>query len=168
VPRELATQLQVLASRERVRQQVYSSWSRILEHWQGRMRLVVDNLMRPLALPFAGGLLSALCMFSMLVPSLQFFPGPLSTAPTALYTEATVASASPFGVSNDILVELVINEEGRIVDYTVRDREVNRELITQLGNMILFTTFNPATSFGQPTAGRLLVSFRRSQINVKG
>lgn len=164
----LATQLQVLASRERIRQQYHSTWISLFGEWVGRLRLVVDNLMRPLAIPFAGGLASALVLFSMLVPPLQFFPGPLNETPTGLYTEPSVAVASPFGVSDEVVVELTINEEGRIVDYAVRDRQMNRELISQIGNMILFTTFTPATSFGQPTPGKLLVSFRRSHIVVRG
>jgi hypothetical protein len=40
--------------------------------------------------------------------------------------------------------------------------------MAQIGNMILFTSFSPATAFGQPTAGRVWVSFRRSHIVVKG
>ena len=40
--------------------------------WAGRVQLVFENLMRPMALPFAGGVLSALVMFAMLVPSLAF------------------------------------------------------------------------------------------------
>ncbi len=167
-PSWLNTQLQVVASRERIRQQYRSTWMLLFAEWFGRLQLVMDNLMRPLALPFAGGLASALVMFSMLVPSLQLVPGPLNETPTLFYTEPSVAAASPFGVSDEVVVELTLNEEGRIVDYTVRDRQLNRELISQIGNMILFTTFTPATSFGQPTAGKLLVSFRRSHIVVKG
>jgi HAE1 family hydrophobic/amphiphilic exporter-1 len=36
----------------------------------------------------------------------------------------------------------------------------------QLENMLIFTTFRPATAFGQPTSGRAVLSF--SKINVKG
>jgi hypothetical protein len=167
-PNQLATQLQVLASRERVRQMNHSTWRLLWHEWAGRARLVVDNAMRPMALPVAGGLVSALFLFSMLVPPLQSFRGPLNDTPTGFYTEPTIATTSPFGVTDEVMVELVINEEGRIVDYSVRDRQLSRELISQIGNMILFTSFNPATAFGQPTPGRMLVSFRRSHIVVKG
>jgi hypothetical protein len=36
----------------------------------------------------------------------------------------------------------------------------------QLNNMLIFTVFRPATSFGQPVSGRAVLSF--SKINVKG
>ncbi len=167
-PRWLSTNLLVLASRERVRQQRYSSWRALARDLTARAQLAVDNLMRPVALPVAGGLVAALFLFSMLVPSLQSLSGPLSERPTGLYTEPTVATVSPFGVSDEVVVELVLDSEGRIIDYAVPNRQVDRELIRQIGNMILFTSFHPATSFGQPTSGRLTVSFSRSHIVVKG
>ena len=167
-PQKLATELQVLASRERVRQMNHSTWKSMWHEWAARVRLVVDNAMRPMALPVAGGLVSALFLFSMLVPSLQSLRGPLNDTPTGFYTEPSIATTSPFGVSDEVVVELIINEEGRIVDYAVRDRQLSREVMSQIGNMILFTSVNPATAFGYPTSGRLLVSFRRSHIVVRG
>src|SRR5215469_6364105 len=55
IPVNLASQLQVMASREqarrtRTRWQNYLSW----------MRLVIDNMMRPVAIPLAGGITAAL------------------------------------------------------------------------------------------------------------
>jgi hypothetical protein len=35
-------------------------------------------------------------------------------------------------------------------------------------NLVLFSRFAPATVFGRPTWGKVLVSFRRSQISVRG
>lgn len=168
VPEGLATQLRVAASHERRRLQNRSTWRNLFHNWHERLKLTADNMMRPFALPFAGGLVSALFLFSMLVPTLRVFPGPLNETPTILYTEPIIATTSPFGVGDEILVELIINEEGRVVDYYLPDRKMNRELLGKIGNMILFTSFKPATSFGRPTNGRVTVSFRRSQIMVKG
>jgi hypothetical protein len=41
-----------------------------------------------------------------------------------------------------------------------------KDLTPELKNMLIFTTFKPATAFGQPTAGRAVLSF--SNIQVKG
>ena len=41
-----------------------------------------------------------------------------------------------------------------------------QELLPQLNNMLIFTTFRPATAFGRPTTGRAVLSF--AKINVKG
>jgi len=53
-PRRLNTELRILASREIVRQRRMSRIPALAE-WTERVRLLFDNLMRPLALPFAGG-----------------------------------------------------------------------------------------------------------------
>jgi hypothetical protein len=158
-------ELLVLASKECARARSRSTLALVFHYWFERLRLTANNLMRPMALPVAGGLVSALFLFSMLLPPLRILPGPLSMTPTGLFTGPTIATTSPFGVSDEVLVELLIDQEGRIVDYAVA---LSREVMAQIGNMILFTSFSPATAFGQPTAGRVWVSFRRSHIVVKG
>jgi hypothetical protein len=37
-----------------------------------------------------------------------------------------------------------------------------------IGNSLLFTQFQPATTFGQPTSGWVRVTFRRTQLEVRG
>src|SRR6478672_4298046 len=54
-PGKLAIDLQVLASKEYLRRKQTGSLPALAHFWGGRMKLWVDNLMRPLALPFAGG-----------------------------------------------------------------------------------------------------------------
>ncbi|MCC6862031.1 MAG: zf-HC2 domain-containing protein [Bryobacterales bacterium] len=167
-PKWLGVELLVMASQECVRARNRSSLALQFHNWFERLKLTSDNLMRPMALPVAGGLVSALFLFSMLLPHLRVLAGPLNMTPTGLFTEPTIATTSPFGVSDEVLVELLVDQEGRIVDYAVADSHISREVQAQIGNMILFTSFNPATAFGRPTAGRVWVSFRRSHIVVKG
>ena len=71
-PARLATELQVLASRERMRQLSRGTYTALFHYWMAEMRLFFDNLMRPIAIPFAGGLVSAVFLFTMLMPTLQF------------------------------------------------------------------------------------------------
>src|SRR5579872_4866466 len=134
----LAMRLRVLASHERQRQ-----LSRVsLVAWFGccreRAALLFDNLMRPMALPFAGGLLSALLLFGMLVPNLSFRHNfrddqqipissgpdgrlveslPADGAPTWLWTENSVRLESAdavVGLGNETVLELTIDETGRV------------------------------------------------------
>src|SRR3974390_3187411 len=64
-PAKLNSSLRVIASREVQRLVRGRSLTRM-----DRFRLSFDNLMRPLALPFAGGVFSAVILFSMwVVPS---------------------------------------------------------------------------------------------------
>ena len=90
VPPHLTSELRVLASHERMRQLAYRTLGSALRYWGGKLRLSIDNLMRPMAIPFAGGLVSALFLFSMLMPSLGFMHNFRNDVAIPLYTEATV------------------------------------------------------------------------------
>jgi hypothetical protein len=164
----LITQLQVLASRERVRRLSHNTLSALMHFWGAELRLFVDNLMRPLAIPFTGGLLSSVCLFGMLMPTLQFQHLTHNDVPSGLFTQsvATVDALPPFGFSeDDVVVQLTLDDRGSVVDYAVPNG-MNSKLRNDIANMILFTKFEPATEFGVPIAGKVLVSFRR--IVVKG
>jgi hypothetical protein len=64
--------------------------------------------------------------------------------------------------AGDAVLELTIDERGRVVDYTLTSGQMTPEL----GAMILLSRFNPATLFGRPTSGKLV--YRLSQISVIG
>jgi len=166
-PARLATDLQVLASKELVRRRRQSSLSALMQSWRDRARLLIDNMMRPLALPFVGGgLTSALFIFGMLMPNLGFLHNPTNDTPSGIYTEASVikvaAFASPGKSSDDTVIEVAIDGQGHMVDYNLLQGKMTGEI----GNLLLFSTFTPATMFLQPTAGKVVI--RRSQIVVKG
>jgi len=169
VPAQLQTRLLVMASRERSRWNAIKTWPLAWHSWIENARLLLDNLMRPLALPFAGGLISALLLFSVLVPTLGFRPIVLNDVPLGLYTEATLVSVVPLGAQDDdTVVELYINRRGQATDYSVQRGEVNPELQADLNHMMFSSRFTPATWFGQPTNGKVLVSFRRVHYVVRG
>ncbi len=75
LPAQVAARLRVIASHERQRQLSRVSFSARLRHWAARTELMFDNMMRPVAVPLAGGLLSALILFCALVPNLSFAHG---------------------------------------------------------------------------------------------
>jgi hypothetical protein len=171
-PPRLFTQLQVIASRERVRRLSHNTLAALAHFWAEELRLMVDNLMRPFAIPFAGGLASAVFLFTILVPTLQFQHLTHNDVPSGLFTQsdATVDTMPPFGFSEDqgAIVELMLDDKGRVVDFSIPKGNDTPQLRNDIANMILFTTFNPATVYGQPIPGKVLVSFRRSRIVVKG
>ena len=165
VPARLAAQLRVMASHERQRQLARRTWRDALGWWYTRIHLHMDNLMRPLALPFAGGLLSALVLFSMLVPTLNFRHNFRDDVPifADLYTNPTLLEPSPFcSGDDDFMVELTIDEKGQVADYRMSEGKMTKEL----ANDLLFSRFTPATFLGQPTFGKIY--FRRSRMVVKG
>lgn len=63
------------------------------------------------------------------------------------------------------MVEVMLDKDGSVLDYSIPNN-VNGKLRNDIANMILFTTFQPATELGMPVASRVLVSFRRDKINV--
>jgi len=169
VPERLGMELQVLASHERARWNATKTLPLALHTWAVNIKLAVDNLMRPLALPLTGGLVSALLLFSLLVPTLGFRRSVLNDVPTRFYTAATLVEVSPLRINNDeTVVELYVDAKGQATDYSVQQGKVSPEMQADLSNMMFFARFTPATWFGQPTNGKVLVSFRRINYVVRG
>jgi hypothetical protein len=127
--------------------------------------------MRPLAVPAAGGFASAVLLFGMLAPSLATRAAtPTADIPTALVTEASVKSYLPLGFDEDLAVEITVDDQGRMVDYSVAKGHLRNspDLRRHIEQRLLFTEFTPATTFGQPTSGKLRLLFRASRVDVRG
>lgn len=172
--------LRILASRERVRQRerrtLSTRWSALRDRWS----LSLENLARPLALPAAGGLLSAFILFSMLVA--PTYPLRDLTAqgdiPTILKSDPSLSSTGILDSINnesDFFIDVVVNEHGRAVDYSFSDDAAlakDPALRRNIGNVLFFTEFNPATEWAGgkcwAVSGKLRISLRRGSIDVKG
>lgn len=170
-PPELTSALLVMASRERSRRMVRSSPHALVAYVADRARLWAEHIMRPVALPVAGGLVSALILFSVLVPSVLFLRSTGNDVPlVGLFQEAAVATPAPFGFEGgDFILEVTVDRHGRMVDYSIADGQrliENPRLRRSIENYVLFTGFRPATAFGQPTYGKVTVSFRRYRFDV--
>ncbi len=171
-PPHLATQLRVLGSRERARSLAHSSLRAMVGSWMESLSLTAHNMMRPLALPFAGGLLSALMLFGALVPQVWHRTTVNGDVPTILTTEASLKSTLSFGLAdNDIVVDVLVDESGRMLDYWVVEGQpwaADPALRRSIENTLVCTQFIPATMFGQPASGKLRITLRRSHVEVKG
>lgn len=139
----------------------------------GMLRFRLENTFNAFMVPATAGLLSAVVFFGLLI---GFFAMPSNTndvpVATTFYTPPELA-ISPFGLtdsvsSDSVVVEAYIDANGRVQDYRVLsspDGSVSG-VDPRIKNMLIFTIFRPATSYGRPTAGKAVLSF--SQINVKG
>jgi anti-sigma factor RsiW len=165
-PPELALQIRVALSQQASSQ---AKWR--LEVLAMRFRDALNAFM----LPATAGVISAVIFFGMLIGVLML-PEGLSAAqedvPTMLYTPPQL-QALPAGVALDedtpeaVVVETLVGANGRVQDYRILSGPAEHpNLRPQLNNIMIFTTFRPATSFGVPTSGRVVLSF--SNINVKG
>ena len=166
-PQDLSTRLRVAASYEIERTFGRGDFSSSARRWWTRVRLSMHDLMRPLALPAAGGLLSSVASFTMLASTLTI-PQQLAIndIPLVFTTQVQVDQLSPFGFTgHNVVIELTIDKHGQIANYKAQGA-VTRADMRELGNLILFTSFAPATVFGQPTSGKILL--RSHRINVRG
>lgn len=173
VPAQISMRLRVIASRERVRAERGRGVFARARHLVDRIDLFFHNLMRPLAIPAVGGLLSTVVLFGAMLPTFATHRAPGADTPLndALFTEATVRAVLPVSFTDDnIAVDVLIDESGRMIDYSFPDGQSARdpELVRKLENMLLFTVYKPATSFGQPTSTRIRLTFQRERMDVKG
>jgi hypothetical protein len=160
-PGDLALKIRLAISRE-------ASAVRVRPFEMLRFRL--ETAMNAFMVPATAGLLSAIVFFGLLI---GFFalPSLNNDVPTMLYTPPQLALA-PFGMSNSIssdslVLEAYVDANGRVQDYRVLSPGADNELADQqLKNMLIFAIFRPATSFGRPTSGKVVLSF--SHVNVRG
>jgi hypothetical protein len=181
--------LRVLASRER--QRVAGDTSGISAFspaffptaWLDRLRMSSRDLMRPLALPFAGGLFSTILAFSMwLSTGVQASGGfDIATSLSARSQVKSLVTRDPsvlqtapvqaFG-ADDVVVDVMVNGQGGMVGYTIVSGNVTQDeaLERSIASVLLLTKFNPATTLGKPVEGtiRLSLSALHSKIDVKG
>ena len=108
-------------------------------------------------------------LFSMLVPTL-FFQFDLlgKDSPTPFYTPAGLQVAGPASFTDsEAAVELTLNERGQVTDWQIIGGKLDRHLENKLADLVYFSSFVPATLFGQPTSGKVIVRFPKS-IVVRG
>jgi hypothetical protein len=163
-PPDLALKLRVALSQE-IANSRRSRWDRLRVRW--------DNAFNATMVPATAGLVTTLIIFGVLISFL--YPAQVSASndvPTVLYTPAQLRS-TPFELSagvataDSLVVEAYVGPDGRVQDYRILSGpEDAQAILPQLKNMLLFTTFQPATSFGRPTSGRVILSF--SKVMVKG
>jgi hypothetical protein len=161
-PSELVTSLRVIASRERQRLIAGRSLAKVFASWLDRTRLTLQDMLRPLALPATGGVFSAVVLFSMwVVPTYPLRAKVAVDIPTSLTTSVeTVLGSASAGLTDSVLVDVDVDDQGRMVDYqVVSGASVVADPTTRrrVENLLWFTKFAPATSFGMPMAGKARV-----------
>jgi anti-sigma factor RsiW len=171
-----------LAVRIRMRAvQSGAPWADV-RRWWSRTVVSFENILKPLAVPATGGILTALVAFVLIVqnilvgvPMTGIVPNDL---PLNLVQPARLESLAPFPVpgvvgsaahseSGELLLEATLNASGEVVYYKILSGPNDQAVQRQLDQVMLFSRFRPQLSFGRPQAGgRVLVSF--SEVRVRG
>ena len=166
-PPELALRLRVAISQAAVQ-----GSQRRLQGLLVRLQNIADAFM----LPATAGVISAVIFFGVLI-GFMAMPVQLSAkgddVPTLLYTPPRLqAMPSELGLQSGsnaepVVVETLVDANGRVQDYRILSGPADaHSLEPQLNHIMIFTTFQPATTFGVPTPGRAVLSF--AKINVGG
>lgn len=158
-PVDLTYRLRVIASHERARMIAGSNW------WT-TIRFRLNQAIRPLAVPAAGGLLASLLSFAILAPNFTVHASTGPDMPVPLYTKVTIENPSPFVFhgQKDVMVELTVDETGVVSDYSIPTGKLSKDEMRAVGNFLLFTTFRAATVFGHPVSSTLLVNISHMDV----
>jgi hypothetical protein len=157
VPPELALRLRVQMSQRLHRNPLPPLWVRL------------ENALKPLLIPATGGVLTAVICFCLFMGSHVV---PITDTPDVtvqVVTPARVQQLAPMDFNtgdNGWVLVTQINAEGRVKGYRVLSGQRSPADMRRLDRMIYFSVFQPATLFGKPTDGDVVLSLRR--ITVRG
>lgn len=163
-PDDLSLKLRLAVSREAARSRrsyVDLAWIRL------------QNAMNAFMVPASAGLMAAVAIFGLLMGSMATPLGADRGDVPLIFNTAPEVQQSLFRMTMDsiqedsLVIEAYVDSNGRVQDYRVlSDPEGTRDLLPQMKNMLIFTTFRPATFMGRPTSGKAVLSF--SKISVRG
>ena len=140
----------------------------------GNLVLHIENALRAFMVPATTGLVATILVFGVLL-GLLTSPPPVhanaSDVPLMFATDPELQPSS-FGFTmgavgdESLVIEAYVDANGRVQDYRILSGAQNPTNLRELKNMLILTTFRPATWMGTPRPGTAILSF--SKISVKG
>ena len=173
-PADLAMKIRVRASRKQ------SVWAAVRELW-ARARLVTQNILKPLAVPATGGVLTAVAVFVFVTQGMLVGMPAGRVAddlPLNLVQPAQLERLAPFPVSDidetdgqtnsgALLLEATLDAQGQVVYYKILSGPTSAAVQRQIDQVLLFSKFRPQLGFGRPMGGgRVLLNF--NEVRVRG
>jgi hypothetical protein len=137
-----------------------------------RLWVRLENFLQPLLIPATGGVLTAVICFCLLMGSQVVPASNTPDVPLGFPTPPRVQELAPFNFNSfntgdkPVVVVTRIDAGGRVISYRLLSGQSSPELIHDLDRVIYFSVFQPATAFGKPTDGQVVLSLRR--ITVRG
>lgn len=162
VPDDLSLKVRLAISREaaRRREPVFSG-----------LGIRVANALRAFMVPATAGVVATLIIFGILMGFIT--PVQANTNEVLLLSTDPEIQQTGFGgalasaTDESFVIEAYVDANGRVQDYRVlSDPDRLKDIPHSLKNLLIFTTFKPATLMGSPRPGTAVLSF--SKISVKG
>ena len=162
-PSDLSLKIRLAISHEAARQRT-PFWSNAL--------LGLESSLQVFMVPATAGIFAIVLVFGLLMGFVAPVRANTNDAPLMLSSDPELQSTG-FGVTmgeineDSLVIEAYVDANGRVQDYRIlSDPDKIKDLPPQIKNMLIFTTFRPATMLGSPRPGTAVLSF--SKINVKG
>jgi hypothetical protein len=165
-PADLGLKLRIAISHERARRD-----SRLRD----KLSLMWDNVVRPRVVQVSAGLALSLVLatFVMLLGAVAAPQSVLAndeplgaiTQPHLLYW-TSFPGESVMALGTSVVVEAKVDAEGRAYDYTIVSGPKDDAVRVRVEDQLLGGVFQPASAFGVPVRGRVLMTF--SGISVRG
>jgi len=162
LPRRQAPPWVALRSRVLVSQELH-------RNLLGRLLVRLQNGLKPRLLPAMAGVCSAIICLGLFMTSGVVPITNIPDVPVSLTTPPRVRVLAPIDLNagdQAVVVVTRIDADGRVISYQLLSGQPSPELMHRLDRMMYFSLFQPATLFGRPTNGQMVLSFR--QITVRG
>lgn len=166
VPADLALKIRIEASK--------APWRVMMHRLRTRFSLVFGNILAPLAIPATGGVLTALCVFVLILQSM-LVGVPMGGAvandqPLNFVQPPYLESFGPIRApdfEDGLTLEATVNARGQEVNYRILSGQTNSDVTRQIDQMLLLSRFRPRLTNGLPTdGGRVILNFQA--FHVKG
>jgi hypothetical protein len=159
-PPDLGLKLRLAISHEQARRK---------SSWLDNLSLKWDNAIRPMLVQVSAGFAGAVILIGGigLLLGMVAAPEPVMandeplgamTAPHYLYS-----TVNPSAIISDhdsvIVVEAYVNAQGRVYDYNIVSGPDDPAVHTQILHQLLTSVFEPASVFGAPVRGRVVLTF---------
>lgn len=144
-------------------------------NWLDSLSLKWDNAIRPMLLQVSAGVAGAVVLVGGIALLLGMVAAPepvmandvplgAMTSPHYLYS-----SVNPRAIVTDrdtvIVVEAYVNSQGRVYDYNIVSGPTDAAVQSQVVDHLLDSVFEPASIFGAPVRGRVVLTFSGISVN---
>jgi Putative zinc-finger len=143
--------------------------------WLDTVSLQWDNAIRPMLLQVSAGFAGAVVLVGGIALLLGMVAAPepvmandvplgAMTSPHYLYS-----AVNPHAIVSNhdtvIVVEAYVNSQGRVYDYNIVSGPTDAAVKSQVVDQLLDSVFQPASIFGAPVRGRVVLTFSGISVN---